>query len=187
MTRLPPLLFALLPLAAADPGQMARDLDQVARIASAMVDGDLCQRIVTDRARKKMMRVDPRDRWAGSDNYDVNHQPFNLVKKTLQRLALLVDFPCDANLWMPLDTKPPQIHIVIRNKNELSQFWPWGALHQDVPPPMRKVLDTGQRITVRDKPGWISVLAPVRNSLGDIVGLVEVAAQATPDPRANVK
>ena len=34
-------------------------------------------------------------------------------------------------------------------------------------------IETGKRVTVTDKPGWISVLAPVRNSLGDVVGLVE--------------
>jgi hypothetical protein len=33
----------------------------------------------------------------------------------------------------------------------------------------------------------ISVLAPVYDSLGDIVGLVEVVSQARPDPRENVK
>lgn len=174
-------------LAAADPVQMARELDEVARVAGIMVDGDVCERIVTVRSREKMTKVDPRDRWAGSDNYDVNDAPFTSTKKTLRRLSLLVNFPCDVNLWMPLPTTPPQVHIVIRNKNELSQFWPWGVLHQDLPPAMRKVLDTGARVTVRDKPGWISVLAPVRNSLGDIVGLVEAVAHANPDPRANVK
>lgn len=181
------LLFIPLMISAADPGQIARDLDEVARIAGVVVDGDVCERIVTARALEKMLKVDPRDRWAGSDNYDVNDQAFIQTKKLLRRLSLLVDFPSDVNLWMPLKTSPPKIHIVVRNKNEMSQFWPWGALHQDMIPAMQKVLDTGQRITVREKPGWISVLAPVRNSLGDIVGLVEAASQLSPDARENVK
>jgi len=33
----------------------------------------------------------------------------------------------------------------------------------------------------------ISVLSPVRNSLGDIVGLVEVVGRLQPDTRENVK
>jgi hypothetical protein len=49
------------------------------------------------------------------------------------------------------------------------------------------VLDAGKRMTVKRKPGMISVLAPVRNSLGDIVGLVEVVARLQPDVRENVK
>ena len=174
-------------LGAADPARLTRDLDEIGRIASVMVDGDVCERIVTPRALGKMLKEDPRDRWAGADNYDVNNAAFNQTRKTLQRLSLLVDFPCDVNLWMPLKTTPPRIHIVIRNRNEMSQFWPWGALHQEMIPSMKKVLDSGQRTTVRDKPGWISVLAPVRNSLGDIVGLVEAVTRINPDPHENVK
>lgn len=181
------LLAPMLSAAAADPAQMTRDLEEVGRIASVMVDGDVCDRIVTPRAVEKMLKEDPRDRWAGADNYDVNDQAFIQTKKVLQRLSLLVDFPCDVNLWMPVKTNPPQIHIVIRNKYEMSQFWPWGALLQKMIPAMQKVLETGQRITVREKPGWISVLAPVRNSLGDTVGLVEVVSRSNPDPRENVK
>jgi hypothetical protein len=52
---------------------------------------------------------------------------------------------------------------------------------------MRQVLDTGRRVTVTEKPGWVSVLAPVYNSLGDIVALVETVSQKRLDPQANVK
>jgi hypothetical protein len=49
-------------------------------------------------------------------------------------------------------------------------------LTQDTPVVMGRVLDTGRREVVTEKPGMVSVLAPVSNSLGDIVGLVEVVA-----------
>ena len=152
-----------------------------------MVDGDVCQRIVTERSLGYIVRKDPRDPWLGADNYDVNHEAFIHTKKTLIRLARLVDFPCDVNLWMPLPGPPDQVHIVIRNVNELSQFWKWGALYQETPPPMRRALETGERVTVSDSPGLVSVLAPVRNSLDEIVGLVEVVSRAKPDPRENGK
>jgi hypothetical protein len=42
-------------------------------------------------------------------------------------------------------------------------------------------------VTVTDRPGWISVLAPVYNSLGDIVGLVEAVSRTELDPHENVK
>ena len=171
--------------AGGDP--MAKELDEVARVASVMVDGDLCQRIVTPRALEYMLKVNPKDRWIGSDNFDVHHEAYIRTKKTLIRLARLASFPCDVNLWMPLATEPPKIQILIRNSNEMSQFWPWGALHQDMLPQMKTVLETGQRVTVTGKPGWISVLAPVSNSLGDVVGLVEVVSQRQRDPRENVK
>jgi hypothetical protein len=69
----------------------------------------------------------------------------------------------------------------------MSQFWPWGALYQDMIPQMKTVLDSGKRVTVTDKPGWISVLAPVSDSLGDVIGVLEVVTQTQMDPHANVK
>ena len=52
---------------------------------------------------------------------------------------------------------------------------------------MQTVLDTGKRRIVKRKPGMVSVLSPIRNSLGDIVGLVEVVGRPQPDTRENVK
>lgn len=172
-------------LAAQAPVEIERQLDEVARVASVMVDGEACRRIVTARALGSIARVNPRDQWAAADNYEVEHAPYIQVKKSLMRLARLAPFPCDVNLWMPLPGG--RIHVVIRNQNELSQFWTWGALHQEMFPPMKEVLDSGKRITVKQKPGFISVLAPVTDSLGDVVGLVEVVTQSRPDPHANVK
>ncbi len=171
----------------AQPAALDRQLDDIARIATAMVDGDLCQRIVTPRALTYMSKKDPRDRWADSDNYDVNDAAFIQVKKTLIRLSKLADFPLDVNLWLPAPGAPPRVQIAIRNRNELSQFWEWGKLSQEMFPEMRAVLDTGRRVTVRQKPGLVSVLSPVLNSLGEIVGLVEVVARVVPDLRENVK
>ena len=54
-------------------------------------------------------------------------------------------------------------------------------------PQMETVLKTGQRVTVTNKPDWISVLAPVYNSLGDVVGLIETVSQVKVDAHENVK
>lgn len=180
------VLFAL-PLGAVDSGTLERDLNQIARVATVMVDGDVCQRIVTPRALEHMFHADPRDQYAAGDNYDVNDQAFIATKKTLMRLARLADYPVDVNLWMPLQANPPRIQIVIRNRYEMSQFWEWGLLEQETPAAMHKVLKTGDVVVATQKPGYVSVLAPVRNSLGDVVGLTETVSRVTPDARENVK
>jgi len=193
MTRVPSLLsqVAVLSLLAvpcfAQNTEIDNQLDEIARVASVMVDGDVCQRIVTPRAVAFMSKRDPRDQWADSDNYDVDDAAFNSVKKTLIRLSMLADFPLDVNLWLPAPGTPARVQIAIRNRNELSQFWEWGKLSQEMFPEMRTVLTTGKRVTVKQKPGLISVLAPVRNSLDEIVGLVEVVTRVVPDVRENVK
>jgi hypothetical protein len=165
----------------------ALDLDHVARTATAMVDGDVCRRIQTPRSARFLLEKDPRDPWKASDNFDVDDQAFIQTKKTLMRLARLCPSACDVNLWMPVPSNPPRVQILIRNVYEMSQFWNWGDLHQEMPPEMKQVLDTGRRVTVRRRPGMISVLAPVYDSLGDAAGIVEVVSQTQPDPRENVK
>jgi hypothetical protein len=165
----------------------AAELDRVARTASVMVDGDVCRRIQTARSREHFLKVDARDQWAASDNYDVNHENFLRTKKTLIRLARLCPQACDVNLWMPVEGAAGRIRVVIRNVHEMSQFWTWGQLHQEMPVEMKRVLETGELVTVRRRPGMVSVLAPVYDSLGDIAGLVEVVSQSGFDPRENVK
>jgi hypothetical protein len=171
----------------ADSATVARELDQIARIASVMVDGDVCERIVTPRALSYFLKEDPRDQWAAADNFDVNHDAYISTKKTLIRLSRLASTPTDVNLWMPVPGDPSKVHVLIRNANELSQFWRFGDLHQPATQEMKDVLSTGRRITITQKKGFISVLAPVSNSLGDIVGFVEVVTQLSPDPHANVQ
>jgi hypothetical protein len=171
-------------LAAQQP--IADQLREVARVATIMLDGDQCRRIVSPKSIQEMFAENPRDKFGASDNYTVDHQTFIQVKKTLIRLSRLASVPCDVNLWMPLP-KEGKIHIVIRNVHEMSQFWPWGALYQDMHPAMRTVLSTGKPQLVQEKPGMISVLAPVRDSLGDITGLVEVVARTRSDSHDNVR
>ncbi|MGI8992616.1 MAG: hypothetical protein ACR2I2_23930 [Bryobacteraceae bacterium] len=182
-----PLLLLFAATGRAQTGALDRQLDEIARVATAMIDGDICQRIVTPRALAYMEKKHPRDPWADSDNYDVNDAAFIQVKKTLIRLSSLADFPLDVNLWLPVPGEPSRVQIAIRNRHELSQFWEWGKLSQEMFPEMRTVLDTGKRVMVKRKPGMISVLSPVRNSLGEIAGLAEVATRVVPDPRENVK
>lgn len=193
MTAVLLILLAATAAAAEDGGQPSQDstkrkLEQVARVATVMVDGDVCQRIVTTRALEYMLRNPSKDRWADADNYDVNDAAFVATKKTLIRLSNLADIPVDVNLWMPLKADLSLVHIVIRNRYEMSQFWPWGKLSQDTPAVMRKVLSEGVTETVSSgDSGYISVLAPVRNSLDEIVGLVEVVTKTPLDARESVK
>lgn len=165
----------------------AQDLEEIARVATAMVDGDICRRIMTDRALQKMFTIDPKDPWAGSDNFDVHHEPYIQTKKTLIRLAGLVDYPVDCNLWMPFREDPGKIQVLIRNKFEMSQFWDFGQLYADIFPEMKEVLTAGKRMTVRKRADYLSVLTPVYDSLGDIVALVEVVGRVRFDPQENVK
>jgi len=174
------VVLALALSAAAGQEKPADELDQVARVASVMVDGDVCRRIETPASQALSTKEDPNDPWRAADNYDVDHAAFIQTKKTLTRLGRLCNRACNVNLWMPPAANPAKIQLLVRNVHEQSQFWVFGALHQDTPPEMEKVLATGQRVRVSLKPGVVSVLAPVYDSLGDVVALVEVVSDARP-------
>lgn len=177
-------LMSAVPLGAAEK---LVSLDQVAQVATAMLDGDVCVRIETTRSAGFVTKHDPRDPWRAGDNYDVNDGAFTQTKKTLIRLSQLCPTVCDVNLWAPLPAKPERVQILIRNAHEISQFWNWGDLNQDMPPEMKRVLSAGTRVEVRRRPRMTSILAPVYNSLGDVVAIAEVVSQQNPDPRENVK
>jgi hypothetical protein len=181
------LILAVLPLYGRDITELERDLNGIAKVATVMMDGDVCQRIVTERALEHLLRKDPRDKWADADNYDVDDAAFIQTKKTLIRLSRLSDSPVDVNLWMPVEHMPNRVHIVIRNRYEMSLFWKWGELTQNTPAEMKTVLENGTSLTVKRDGGYMAVLAPVRNSMNDVVGLVEVVSRVNPDPRENVQ
>jgi hypothetical protein len=163
------------------------DLQRVAQVAAVMLDGDVCLRIRTQRSERYSTAQDPRDPWRASDNYDIDHAAFTQTKKTLIRLAQLCPQTCDVNLWMAAPVRPGRVEIVIRNVHEMSQFWHWGDLDQETPPEMKQVLENAEQLTVRRKEGMISVLAPVLDSLGNVVAIAEVVSQRSQDPHENVK
>ena len=132
--------------ALAQSDNRAGKLAEVARVATVMVDGDVCKRIQTPRSQRFMSKKDARDPWIDGDNFDVDQAAFTQTKKTLMRLARLCPETCDVNLWMPVQSQAdaPQIQILIRNVHEMSQFWTWGALRQEMPAEMKHVLETGE-------------------------------------------
>jgi hypothetical protein len=162
-------------------------LDAVAKAATVMLDGDVCTRIQTPRSVRFSTVEDPRDPWRAGDNYDVDADAFNQTKKTLMRLSHLCAEPCDVNLWMPAPGHTGRVQLVIRNVHEWSQFWTWGDLDQETPPEMKQVLETGKRVAVARKKTTESLLSPVYDSLGAIVGVAEVVSVQNADPRENVK
>ena len=154
------------------------EMETVAAAGSALIDGDACRNIVTDRAEEWLFRTHPKDRWFGSDNYDVNSGPFVRTKKFLIRLSRLLDFPRDCNLWMICKGKPEKVHMVIRQKNGWSQWYSFGQMAIDPPPEMKRCLQQGETVTVTGrKSNYHSVLSPVRDALGDVVGLIEACTR----------
>jgi hypothetical protein len=155
-------------------GSVEDQLTQLAAICTKVVDGDRCWRIVTDRAEDWLFRKLPGDAWAGMDNYDVDLDEFRSLKKDLIRLSNLPTVLTDCNLWMRVRNSPDQVHMVIRQAKDWSLGYRFRQMAITPTPEMKRAL-AGELAMLSDlEEGMISMLTPVRNSKGDVVGFIEI-------------
>ena len=150
-------------------------LREAARVAAVLVDGELATRIVTERAWHYMKNPDPRHRFMAGDYYDVDHAGFLAMKKFLLRLETLPGMPCCASLWLAVPGKSDRVTVAVQN-GTLHRYYRWGMGSREAEPEMARCLASGEAVEAPDSPELVTVLAPVRNSLGDVVGCVELTA-----------
>ncbi len=153
-------------------------LKEAARVAGVMIDGDEARRIITERARHYIANPDPTYSFLSADYYDVDHVAFLRMKKTLLRLERLLPFPCNASLWLLLEEPPDHVTVVVQN-GSLHRYWRWAEEKRRMEPEMAECVRKGA-VTVAplNHPSrTLTVLAPVRDSLGDVVGLAELTAR----------
>jgi hypothetical protein len=148
----------------------------VARVASVMFDGELCGQIVTGRSWKWFKDFDPNDFWSPHDNYDVEHAPFVAAKHTLMRLEKLAPagLRVGCNLWVPVPTLPGQITCLVQNGGP-NRWQKFGTLHVEISAPMQATLGGQPTDVPADESGIVTVLTPVRDSLKQVAGFIEVS------------
>jgi hypothetical protein len=160
--------------------KLTADLLEAGRVAAVMVDGELAKAIISERAMGYIKNPNPKYRFMTGDYFDVDHENFLRTKKTLLRLGRLVDFPCGTSLWIPVPGRKKQVTCVVQNY-KLHRYYRFGAASQPAPPEMLKCLRSGKVVLAPAHPDYVTVLAPVRDSLGDVVGAVEFCS---PNPRS---
>lgn len=149
---------------------------QIGTMTTAMMDGDLCRRIVLPAALHSLTHEDPRDKWASADNYDVDAAVFLQVKKTMLRLQTLSHGETAFTLWLEIPQNPGLSQVVIRLPPALSAFYN-GEMTQPTPAQIQEVLKSGKQMEFSQREGLHIVLAPVRDSLGHVAAVVEIATQ----------
>ena len=158
--------------------KMLKAMEAVARVTSVMVDGDEAGRIMEGDTVHYLAHPDPEHQYLAMDHFVVDHAPFLRMKKTLARLALLLDFPCSTCLWTPIEGLDGHVTPLVQN-GATSRFYEFAmqrlALHGD----MAACLKTGEVVVTpgEDPSDTLTVLAPVFDSLGDAAGVVELSAK----------
>jgi hypothetical protein len=154
-------------------------LIDASRVASVMVDGDEAQRIITARAMHYLAHPDPDYRFMVGDYYDVDHAAFLRMKKTLLRLERLLDFPCSTALWVRVEVAGLERHVTLAVQNgSVHRYYRFGQEKIALAGEMARCMENGQTIVVplEDQDHVLTVLSPVFDSLGDVVGVVELSA-----------
>jgi hypothetical protein len=154
-----------------------RALSEAARVASVMIDGDEARRIITGRAMQYIAHPDPEYPFLSGDYYDVDHDTFLRMKKTLLRLERLLDFPCSASLWVRVEGLQGQVALAVQN-GSIHRYYRFGEASIELPAEMAECIGTGKTtVAPLEHPSQtLTVLAPVFDSLGDVVGVVELSA-----------
>ena len=159
--------------------QILEILREIARVASVMFDGELCSRIFTGRAMEWLGKEpDPGDRFAIGDNIDFDASAFEEAKKDLLRLQRLAPEGLEVQclLWVPVRTRPGTVTVAVFNGGP-SRWWHPMMTYHETTDAMKAALETGylQEVPPEDSK-VLAMLAPVRDSLKEVTGLIEVSA-----------
>ncbi|MEW6756339.1 MAG: hypothetical protein AB1505_36010 [Candidatus Latescibacterota bacterium] len=172
----------------ADPGAVLAELVRLAEIVSGILDGEEVKRVITPQAMAHIANPDPEHVFLAGDYYDVDREVFLRTKKLLLRLERLARVPVDASVWVLV---PGRDAVTVAVHNGVShRYYAFGQESLPIPPEMREVLATGAvrqlgpQEDVRGSRRLVTVLTPVRDSLGDVVAVAELTSLLAGRPPA---
>jgi len=162
--------------------QIVDVLRDIARVASGVFDGEDCGTLLTERAMKFLAAgAVPGNKYAVGDNIDYDAPRFERAKKLLLRFQRLAPDGLEVQciLWAPVTGTSDKVVQEIFNGGPTR--WGLSTDAVDIKPPMKQVMETGEPVELTDG-DVLTVLAPVRDSLQDVAGFIEVSATAPGGP-----
>ena len=159
------------------------DLARVAEIAAAILDGEEIARIVEPKAMHHIAHPDPDFRFLSSDYYDVDHGRFLRTKKLLMRLERMARAAVHSCAWVRVEGADA-VTLAVQNGPD-HRYYNFGSERMPTPPEMDEVFRTGRvvRVSAGQEDPLATALAPVRDSLGDVVAVAEFTSRLeSPSP-----
>ncbi|HET6426762.1 MAG TPA: hypothetical protein VFJ30_00015 [Phycisphaerae bacterium] len=159
-----------------DTRKVLDELARLAEIAAGVIDGEDVKGVITPRAMYYILNPDPKHQFLVGDYFDVDHDLFLRVKKLMIRIARLSDLVISSSMWQVIgDGK--RTTVVLHN-GAMQQWYHFGDNVMDIPPELAEVARTGQvkALPVTDGDRQATALAPIRDSLGDVVAVCEFSA-----------
>ena len=169
-----------------DPRVLRDELARLAEIAAGLLDGDDIRKIISEQAMSRISRPDRKYRFLSSDYYDVDHEPFLRNKKLLMRIERLGRVRADGAIWVRV---PESDNVTLAFHNgPHHRYYQFGMECMPMPDEMQRVFATGQIVAAppAKDDASVTVLGPVRDSLQDVVAVVEFTSPLDPQAPAFV-
>ena len=154
------------------------ELERLGEIVSAILDGEEVKHIITDEAMHYVAHPHPDHPFLAGDHYDVDHVLFLRTKKLLLRIARMSDLDVGTTVLVGVpDTD--LVTVALHNGTCFRYCRALGQLCMPSPRDVTDVFETGRSASVPacDADPMATVLTPVRDSLGDVVAVVELSAR----------
>lgn len=162
---------------AASVEAMLTELVRLAEIASVLLDGEEVARIITDDAMHYVVHPRPEHPFLAGDHYDVDHDLFLRTKKLLLRIARLSKLDVGMTVLVPVP-EISSLTVALHNGTHFRYYREFGQLSLPATPQLSEVLDSGQIVSIGpdDSLPLATAIGPIRDSLGDVVGVIEMTA-----------
>jgi hypothetical protein len=143
---------------------IAARLLELARVSLAVLDAEAVRECILPAARIEI---------SGDDfAYDIDLA--NTVKRGLLRIERLSDLAPQAAVWRLRPDLPGQADLVLAGSEYPRQFSGWAKFPIPVPPEMQRAFEGVPDVAAPEGGAYCSVFAPLRDSLDDIVGVLEL-------------
>ena len=143
---------------------------ELARVSLAVVDADAARDCLLPGARASV----------SDDDFGYDIELCNRLRRGLLLVERLSDLEVATTVWRVPPDKPDVADIVLAGSSYTGQFSGWGKLQIELPEAMRRAFEGEPRSVWSDDCNWCSVFVPLRDSLDDIVGVLELCAALKP-------
>jgi hypothetical protein len=136
---------------------------ELARVSLALLEGDAVRECVLPTSRIEI----------SGDDYAYDVDLCNAVRRALLRLERLSDLEPQSAVWRLRPDRPGEADLVLAGQTYTSQFSGWDKFPIPIPGAMARAFAGEPGSAWCDDGRWLSVFTPIRDSLDDVVGVLE--------------
>jgi hypothetical protein len=151
---------------------MVARLLELGRVALAILDADAARECLRPSSR---IAISP-------DDYEYDVELCNALKRGLLRVERLSDLDVQTAVWRLRPDLPGMADLLLAGKGYPRQFAGWNQYAIPVPEAMQCAFNGEPGVALSEHARWVSVFVPLRDSLDDIVGVLQLCTGLDGEP-----